>query len=32
VEAMNMRDLFSQYFVSPEGSVDWQRIRGFQLD
>jgi hypothetical protein len=25
VEAMNVRDLFSQYFVSPEGSVEWQR-------
>jgi hypothetical protein len=35
VEAMNARDLFSQYFVSPEGSVEWQRRmtrRGFQLD
>jgi hypothetical protein len=35
VEAINVRDLFSQYFVSPEGSVEWQRRmtrRGFQLD
>jgi hypothetical protein len=35
VEAMNVRDMFSQYFVSPEGSVEWQRRmtrRGFQLD
>jgi hypothetical protein len=33
-EAMNVRDLFSEYFVSPEGSVEWQRTmtrRGFQL-
>jgi hypothetical protein len=35
VEAMNVRDLFSQHFVSPESSVEWQRRmtrRGFQLD
>jgi hypothetical protein len=35
VEALNVRDLFSEYFISPVGSVEWQRRmtrRVFQLD
>jgi hypothetical protein len=35
VEALNVRDLFSEYFISPVGSVEWQRRmtrRGIQLD
>jgi hypothetical protein len=34
VKAINVRDLFSEYFVSPEAPVEWQRRmtrRGFQL-
>jgi hypothetical protein len=35
VEALNVTDLYSEYFTSPVGSVEWQRRmtrRGIQLD
>jgi hypothetical protein len=25
VKAMNVKDLFSEYFISPEGLLEWQK-------
>jgi len=30
-EAFNLREKFKQYFISPEGSVEWQRSRALMI-